>query len=1190
MPQRKKTNSSSKIIKNQDMKRISVRKAFTLLTLSLFCCFISGQIVWDGETIADGFAQGNGTEDDPFLISTPAEFVYFLKSINTINTYAGQYVKLANEISFDEKSINIDGSYYQGFGSFDGYFDGDNHFINSLSNFNYLFDTLNGTICNLGIENDNKDCYGSITRQVSSTGLIVSCTKILKYENYGSYRSYPVRYGFAEQNNGEIINCKLSGTINTTYDYGYNYMSAGIAVYNYGTILHCDLSDFSFCSNSSNYSKKAVSNNHGVIDYGDLGPGYDTSTLPATNSDDAFNEWVSNHNSINYNLPIQNSDKLVYVKDTYGIIPEEVLTIPNGSLLSSYKQNPDVADCIFAGWETRGKFYSSSSPLTVDDNMIIYAKWTQEITSQPTSENLSVTVSDSEHALYQWYACDGEINIYPDWTSPSISHDRTTSYQYDIPGGVGQQLSFDWETSSESCDELIVKVDGEIILRQGGVGYSGHVDYTFTNNDDHVVIVSYSRDDSDTNGENKVWVKNIFVSESYYALSEHSKSSLLLQDMPTDGYVWCEITYSNSDTELTTNKINASRTPNYIYSNSMTLKAGEVYNMPVYLNNEVDIANLQFDLDVPNGILIESVNGEYNLRKGERCSDDHSVSCRLISGSKYRILCTSTSNAAISDIDKELPVLYIPLVVDENISLGKYALRLKDIIVNSYDISSNTTQSYTTNEWIVDAKVTNFWRVNVSTLVDEHGEIFVSGEEIRNDNLGVMAASNSQVTLNATPSSYYSFSHWEENGSILSTDNPLTTTVNSDRAINAVFVYDAYSMNYVVDGEIYYSVIQKYNDKLIVPDQDPYKEGYSFIGWQGVSSQTLVPQNDATFIAQFSINSYNVRFVANDQILQNNNSNYGLAITPPDPPVVDNYVFISWGALDTTVPAHDVVYTAEYVLLGDLYEDGRLNVVDLTNLVGLILSLPEEISERALKIADLYKDETINVSDYTSLVGKILNYPVTQYVQRRGQKDQTNLDVSVVVNTNNTQTDVTFRLNNNLDISALQFDVSIPSDLALKTEDIITLNGYLNHSVSYSYIGDDKIRIVIYSSMNDVISSEDDLSLHFDVKNNSGNEFSIGVENIIGASYNSQLQFDAISVPVLLGNTTSSRIIKTDKGLAISYEDGCIILKSDVDQDVVLMSLDKEIIETIHIEKNGVVTKILPRGYYLINGSIYYLF
>ena len=1171
------------------MKRISVRKAFAFLTLNLFCCLISGQIVWDGKTIADGFAQGNGTEDSPFLITTPAEFVYFLNSMKSGVTYAGQYVKLANEISFDEKSINSDGSYYQGGGSFDGYFDGDNHFINSLSNFNFLFNILNGTICNLGIENDNKDRYGSITRQVSRTGLIVSCTKILKYANYGSYTAYPVRFSYAQQNYGEIINCKLSGTINTTREYGYDYMSAGIAVDNYGTILHCDLSDFSFSHIEYNgtTNKQAVAYNYGVIDYGDM---YSPNTTPATNNDDAYNEWVGNHNSINYNLPIQNSDKLVYIKDTYGIIPEEILSIPNGSLLSSYKQNPNVDDCIFAGWEIRGTFYSSSNPITVDDNMIIYARWTQEITSQPTSENLSVTVSDSEHASYQWYAFNGEITTYPDWTSPSIGHDMTTSYRYDIPGGEGLQLSFDWETSSESCDVLTVSVDDEIILRKGGVGYSGHIDYPFKNNDDHVVYVSYSCDDSDSDGLDKVWVRNISVSAVSYALSEYSQSSLLPQDMPTDGYVWCKITYSNSDTDLATNKIKVSRPNNYIYSNSMTLKAGEVYNMPVYLNNEVEIANFQFDIEVPNGILIESVNGEYNIHQGERCSDKHSVSCRLISESRYRVLCTSTSNTSISDIDKELPVLYIPLVIDENISLGKHTMRLKDIIVNSYDISSNTTQSYTTNEWIVDATVTNFWRVNVNVSVDEHGEISVSGEEIRTDNLGVMAASNSQVTLNATPSSYYSFLYWEENGSVVSTDNPYTMTVNSDRTIKAVFVYDAYSMNYMVDGEIYYSVIQKYNDKLIIPDQDPYKEGYSFIGWQGVTSESLVPKNDATFIAQFSVNSYNVKFVANGQILQNNNSNYGLAITPPDPPVIDNYVFISWGALDATVPAHDVLYTAEYVLLGDLYEDGRLNVVDLTNLVGLILSLPEDISERAKKIADLYKDGAINVSDYTSLVGRILNYPITQYAQRRSQKDQTNLDVSVAVNTDNTQTDVIFKLNNNSNISALQFDVSIPSDLSLMSEEIISLNGYKDHSVSYSYLGNDKIRVVICSSMNDVISSEDDLSIHFMINNNNRSEFSIDVENIIGASYNSQIQFDNMSVPVQLGNTTSSTISKSEKGLAISYDDGCIILRSDVDQDVVLVSLDKIIIETIHLNKNSVVTKVLPRGYYLINGSIYYLF
>ena len=59
---------------------------------------------WDGKTIAGGFAEGDGTQDNPFQIETAAQLAYFAKTVNEGEAYLYKYIVLTADIDLAMRS------------------------------------------------------------------------------------------------------------------------------------------------------------------------------------------------------------------------------------------------------------------------------------------------------------------------------------------------------------------------------------------------------------------------------------------------------------------------------------------------------------------------------------------------------------------------------------------------------------------------------------------------------------------------------------------------------------------------------------------------------------------------------------------------------------------------------------------------------------------------------------------------------------------------------------------------------------------------------------------------------------------------------------------------------------------------------------------------------------------------------
>lgn len=84
---------------------------------------------WDGTTIADKFAAGDGTQGNPFQIETATQLAYFAKTVNEGEAYLHKYIVLTADIDLANKEWTPIGNYSN---PFKGNFNGDNHTVTGM--------------------------------------------------------------------------------------------------------------------------------------------------------------------------------------------------------------------------------------------------------------------------------------------------------------------------------------------------------------------------------------------------------------------------------------------------------------------------------------------------------------------------------------------------------------------------------------------------------------------------------------------------------------------------------------------------------------------------------------------------------------------------------------------------------------------------------------------------------------------------------------------------------------------------------------------------------------------------------------------------------------------------------------------------------------------------------------------------
>ena len=116
-------------------------------------------------------------------------------------------------------------------------------------------------------------------------------------------------------------------------------------------------------------------------------------------------------------------------------------------------------------------------------------------------------------------------------------------------------------------------------------------------------------------------------------------------------------------------------------------------------------------------------------------------------------------------------------------------------------------------------------------------------------------------------------------------------------------------LRWIVDDKVTEQKLKE--GAAIVKPADPVKEGYTFTGWSPAVPATM-PARNMTFTAQFTKNSYTVKWVVDDKTTTDTVA-FGDAITKPADPVKEDYIFTGWApAVPATMPAEDLTFTAQF--------------------------------------------------------------------------------------------------------------------------------------------------------------------------------------------------------------------------------------------------------------------------------------
>lgn len=184
---------------NRNEKRIAVAAAFFAGALLLVLLLVMKNA---GSVIAEENAGGLVLE-----IYTVDDYLDFVSSVNSGNTYKGEYVELCADLDFAGVTGElICGSEEDSEIHFEGTFDGNGHHLKNMvlegTSTAGLFRNLEGVVCNLEVEGGSVtgELCGAIASTLSLGGYIVNCAS--SAEIFGSTTD-----GIVGQNNSQLYNC-----------------------------------------------------------------------------------------------------------------------------------------------------------------------------------------------------------------------------------------------------------------------------------------------------------------------------------------------------------------------------------------------------------------------------------------------------------------------------------------------------------------------------------------------------------------------------------------------------------------------------------------------------------------------------------------------------------------------------------------------------------------------------------------------------------------------------------------------------------------------------------------------------------------------------------------------------------------------------------------------------------------------
>ena len=207
-----------------------------------------------------------------------------------------------------------------------------------------------------------------------------------------------------------------------------------------------------------------------------------------------------------------------------------------------------------------------------------------------------------------------------------------------------------------------------------------------------------------------------------------------------------------------------------------------------------------------------------------------------------------------------------------------------------------------------------------------------------------VATAGTIVNLTATPDNGYSFGEWVV--TTVNTPAPEIVTVTDNSFVmpeggvnvSATFTPNSYKVTInQATGGVVMIILEGAAVGTTIGDSVQYNswvrldaltfDGYTFgdfvvttasgntieVTNNGSYNGFMMPAEDVTVTATFSVNNYTITYMDGNSILAQDTFAFGAAITPIDNPTREGYTFMGWNpALPTTMPAEDLFVNAQW--------------------------------------------------------------------------------------------------------------------------------------------------------------------------------------------------------------------------------------------------------------------------------------
>ena len=170
-----------------------------------------------------------------------------------------------------------------------------------------------------------------------------------------------------------------------------------------------------------------------------------------------------------------------------------------------------------------------------------------------------------------------------------------------------------------------------------------------------------------------------------------------------------EITYVEGTLTVTESE-EPSSTNSRLYVEETTVRCGSQEVIPVVFESDTEYGGLQCELTLPEGMTLNKIT------KTERLTDDFTLHKSAVNDNTYQILLYNIGRQSFAGNDG--PLFTLTVDVSDEMSVGDYTLKLKDIVVSTIDEQQEDLADFTGTIHVEDYMIGDANRDNRVNVTD----------------------------------------------------------------------------------------------------------------------------------------------------------------------------------------------------------------------------------------------------------------------------------------------------------------------------------------------------------------------------------------------------------------------------------------------------------------------------------------